>query len=99
MAEYKNTEIIFIVEESPEGGYEARSLNHSIFTETDTFDELKEMVHDAVSCHFTGKDRARFDPAPHGKRGTDSSMKLPRNADGDKLTRLLPAVRALPYIA
>ena len=57
MAEYKNTEIIFIVEESPEGGYEARSLNHSIFTEADTFDELKEMVHDAVSCHFTGKDR------------------------------------------
>ncbi|MDD5144497.1 hypothetical protein [Methanoregula sp.] len=57
MAEHKNTEIIFIVEESPEGGYEARSLNHSIFTEADTFDELKEMVHDAVSCHFTGKDR------------------------------------------
>jgi len=57
MAAYKDTEIIFIVEESPEGGYEARSLNHSIFTEADTFAELKEMVHDAVSCHFTGKDR------------------------------------------
>ncbi len=54
----KNNEIIFIVEESPEGGYEARSLNHSIFTEADTFEELKEMVHDAVSCDFTTtKDR------------------------------------------
>jgi len=53
----KNNEIIFIVEESPEGGYEARSLNHSIFTEADTFEELKEMVHDAVSCHFTTNDR------------------------------------------
>jgi hypothetical protein len=54
---YENNEIIFIVEESPEGGYEARSLNHSIFTQADTFEELKEMVHDAVSCHFTTEDR------------------------------------------
>ena len=41
MGKYKDTEIIFIVEESPEGGYEARSLQHSIFTEADTFEELK----------------------------------------------------------
>jgi hypothetical protein len=54
---YENTEIIFIVEESPEGGYEARSLNHAIFTQADTLEELKEMVHDAVSCHFTTEDR------------------------------------------
>jgi len=57
MGKYKDTEIIFIVEESPEGGYEARSLQHSIFTEADTFEELKEMVHDAVSCHFKTEDR------------------------------------------
>jgi hypothetical protein len=54
---YETSEIIFIVEESPEGGYEARSLNHSIFTQADTFEELKKMVHDAVSCHFTTGDR------------------------------------------
>jgi hypothetical protein len=54
---YENTEIIFIAGESPEGGYEARSLNHSIFTQADTFEALKEMVHDAVSCHFTTEDR------------------------------------------
>jgi len=47
-----NTEIIFIIEESPEGGYEARALAHSIFTEADTIDELKIMVKDAVHCHF-----------------------------------------------
>jgi hypothetical protein len=57
MVTYPDNEIIFIVEESPEGGYEARALNHSIVTEADTFEELKTMVHDAVSCHFAGKDR------------------------------------------
>ncbi len=45
-------EIIFLVEESPEGGYEARALGHSIFTQADTFNELKTMVQDAVACHF-----------------------------------------------
>jgi len=60
MGNYTNDEIIFIVEESPEGGYEARALNYSIFTEADTFEELKEMVHDAVSCHFPQKNRPRL---------------------------------------
>ena len=45
-------EIIFSVQESPEGGYEARALGHSIFTEADTLDELKIMLRDAVRCHF-----------------------------------------------
>ena len=55
-----NTEIIFIVEESPEGGYEARALNHSIFTEADTIDELKIMIKDAVHCHFEKEDRPKI---------------------------------------
>ncbi len=50
-------EIIFLVEESPEGGYEARALGHSIYTEADTFEELKEMVQDAVRCHFEETER------------------------------------------
>lgn len=45
-------EIIFIVEESQEGGYEARALGTSIFTEAETMNELKEAVKDAVKCHF-----------------------------------------------
>jgi len=47
-----NSEIIFLVEESAEGGYEARALGYSIFTEADTYEELKNAVQDAVKCHF-----------------------------------------------
>ena len=50
-------EIIFLVEESPEGGFEARALGHSVFTEAETFEELKTMVQDAVRCHFDDVDR------------------------------------------
>lgn len=46
------SEIIFIVEEAPEGGYTARALGESIFTEADTFSELHDKVRDAVRCHF-----------------------------------------------
>lgn len=45
-------ELIFLVEEAPEGGYVARALGYSIFTEADTWEELKEAVQDAVRCHF-----------------------------------------------
>ena len=50
----KDTEIIFSVQESPEGGYEARALGHDIFTQGDTMEELRSMVRDAVRCHFDG---------------------------------------------
>ncbi len=46
------TEIIFIVEESVEGGYEAKALGHSIFTEGDSLEELKENIKEAIHCHF-----------------------------------------------
>ncbi len=45
-------EIIFLVEEAPEGGYIARALGESIFTEADTLEDLHEHVRDAVRCHF-----------------------------------------------
>ena len=54
------SEIIFLVEESPEGGYDARALGYSIFTEADTMDELKEMVRDAVRCHFDDDERPQM---------------------------------------
>ena len=47
-----NAEIIFSVQESPEGGYEARALGFPIFTQADSLEQLKAMVRDAVSCHF-----------------------------------------------
>jgi hypothetical protein len=46
------SEIIFSVQESPEGGYEAQALGHAIFTQADSLDELKTMIRDAVACHF-----------------------------------------------
>jgi hypothetical protein len=53
-------EIIFIVEESPEQGYEARALGYSIFTEADTLEELKKAIQDAVICHFEEHERPRI---------------------------------------
>lgn len=46
------TELIFIVEEAPEGGYTAQALGPSIFTEADNWKELQTRVRDAVNCHF-----------------------------------------------
>ena len=48
----KSSEIIFEVIDSPEGGYEARALSASIFTEAEALPELEETVRDAVRCHF-----------------------------------------------
>lgn len=45
-------EIIFLVEEAPEGGYTARALGEAVFTEGGTLPELREAVRDAVRCHF-----------------------------------------------
>ena len=53
-------EIIFLIEESPDGGYEARALSASIFTEADTLDQLRAMIRDAVACHFDDADRPRI---------------------------------------
>ena len=47
-----DTEIVFQVKESPEGGYEAHAVGHNIFTEADDWEHLKEMMRDAVLCHF-----------------------------------------------
>ncbi|MBL7785647.1 MAG: hypothetical protein JNM36_07065 [Chitinophagales bacterium] len=47
-----NTELIFLVEESPEGGYTAQALGQAIFTEADTYTDLKTQISDAVRCHF-----------------------------------------------
>jgi hypothetical protein len=45
-------EIIFLVEDAPEGGFSARALGHSIFTVADSEQDLQAMVKDAVACHF-----------------------------------------------
>ena len=52
-----SNEIIFLVEEAPEGGFTARGVGQSIFTEADTLDKLRQMVRDAVHCHFEKRER------------------------------------------
>lgn len=46
------SEIIFEVSEAEEGGFWARALGHSIFTQGEDWDDLRAMVKDAVACHF-----------------------------------------------
>ncbi|MCX7418030.1 MAG: 2-oxoisovalerate dehydrogenase [Planctomycetia bacterium] len=46
------TELIMLVEPAPEGGFTARALGESIFTEADTLPELREGIREAVACHF-----------------------------------------------
>jgi hypothetical protein len=46
------TELVFQVEEDPEGGLVARAVGASIFTEADTIEELRAGIRDAVLCHF-----------------------------------------------
>ncbi len=50
------SEILFLVEQAPEGGYIARALGESIFTEADTLPELRLMIQEAVHCHFDEQD-------------------------------------------
>ena len=52
-------EIIFEVTEAPEGGFDARALGHSIFTQGDDWDDLKEMAREAVLCHFDEENAPR----------------------------------------
>ena len=51
------TEIAFVAEEAPEGGFTARALGSSIFTEADTLEELHANVREAVHCHFDESER------------------------------------------
>ena len=53
------SEVIFLVEEAAEGGYSARALGHSIYTEADSWESLKTAVQEAVSCHFEDDSRPR----------------------------------------
>lgn len=46
------SEIIFAVEQDAEGGYTARALGESVFTDADTLEALRTKVRDAVRCHF-----------------------------------------------
>jgi predicted RNase H-like HicB family nuclease len=52
----KVEEVIFVVEEDPEGGYNARALGQSIFTQGDTLEEVRNNIKSALKCHFDRKE-------------------------------------------
>lgn len=51
------SELFFLVEEDPEGGYTARAVGENIFTQGETIAELKVMIRDAVACHYDSASR------------------------------------------
>jgi hypothetical protein len=54
------TELIFVVEEAPEGGLTARALDASIFTQAESIEQLHARVRDAVRCHFDEGDAPKM---------------------------------------
>jgi len=52
------TELIFLVEEGPDGGFVASAVGVGIYTQAETREELVGMVRDAVRCHYDGADDA-----------------------------------------
>ncbi len=53
-------ELIFLIEESLDGGYEAHALGYSIFTQGETFEEIRTNVREAVACHFDQAEMPRL---------------------------------------
>ncbi|GAA6616177.1 hypothetical protein [Scytonema sp. NUACC26] len=66
------SEIVFLVEDDLDGGYNARTLGESIFTQVDDLKTLRKMVRDAVQCHY----RAGAEPSQ-----SYSSTYCPRRGD------------------
>jgi hypothetical protein len=52
--------IVFLVAESPEGGFDARALGEPIFTQAETIEELRNSVRDAVRCHLDEAERPQL---------------------------------------
>lgn len=69
-------ELIFIVEEAPEGGFTARALGASIFTEADDLADVHNQVRDAVRCHFEEGERPQIILAVESGRKSNGARKL-----------------------
>jgi hypothetical protein len=78
------SEIIFAMRESPEGGYEAHALGHPIFTQADSLEELKTMLRDAVTCHFAEAEKPSVIRLHMVK--DEVSLRLPRDLSGEELS-------------
>ncbi len=72
------SEIIFLVEEANVGGYQARALDYSIFTDAETMEDLKVNVKEAVQCHFEENEMPKM-VRLHSNRGFDCLFTLALN--------------------
>lgn len=54
------TEVLFLVEEAPQGGYTARAVGVSVVTEADDLPQLRDAVRNAVRCHFEPEEMPKF---------------------------------------
>jgi hypothetical protein len=54
------TEIVFLVEDAPEGGFTARAVGQAIFTDGETPEEIEANVRDAVRCHFADEEMPKL---------------------------------------
>jgi len=52
----KSAELIFLIEEDPQGGLTAKAIGESIFTQGETLAEIKKNIKDALTCHYEHKD-------------------------------------------
>jgi predicted RNase H-like HicB family nuclease len=55
-----NSELIFVVEEAPEGGYLAKAVGESIYTQAETIEDLKINVKEAVYAHYDDNEKPSF---------------------------------------
>jgi len=53
-------EIIFEVTESLDGGFEAKALGYSIYTQCDEYDDLEMTLREAVECHFEEENKPKI---------------------------------------
>lgn len=60
MARMAASEIVFVVDDDPDGGFTARAIGESIFTQADSMETLREAVRDAVRCHFEDENRPKL---------------------------------------
>ncbi len=54
------TEIVFLVEDAPEGGYQAQAIAQAIFVQAEDLAELRVQVRDAVLCHFDAENAPKL---------------------------------------
>jgi predicted RNase H-like HicB family nuclease len=49
-------ELVFEIRDAEEGGYNARALGEAIFTQAETWEELKQNILEAIDCYYDSVD-------------------------------------------